>query len=81
MVYRLKSFFGVSSKSNVVEEKQQQQPKEDQKEPTPMDQFPEKINQLLNSISSVYFDQEKFEDVMKSMENTRKGRPRAFISN
>lgn len=81
MVYRLKSFFGVSTKSNVVEEKESPKEGKQKTDMTPMDEFPDKVNQLLNSISSVYFDQEKFEDVMKSMEKPRKGRSRAFISN
>ncbi|PIK42301.1 putative polycystic kidney disease protein 1-like 2-like [Apostichopus japonicus] len=66
MVYRLKSFFGVSTKSNVVEEKESPKEGKQKTDMTPMDEFPDKVNQLLNSISSVYFDQEKFEDVMKS---------------
>ncbi|KAJ8037623.1 Polycystic kidney disease protein 1-like 2 [Holothuria leucospilota] len=79
MVYRMKSFFGISSKSNVVSEKDVSEEVK-KKEVDPMDAFPEKVNQLLNSISNVYFDEERFEDVMKSMGHQKKGRT-AFISN
>ncbi|XP_033630305.1 uncharacterized protein LOC117292387 [Asterias rubens] len=72
MMKRLKLWTGIGKAPTTGNGKNQEGDQGPEKEQDIVDEFPEKVDQLLNSIAKIYFNHKSFDDVIRGMGHDKK---------
>ena len=67
MMARFKAFIGLQQAAETLNPKDHEKEAAENKAKDTVDMFPDKVDQLLNHIAKAYFNQENFDDIIKTM--------------